>query len=223
MTSSNVVNNVEVKPIRTHAHDFKLNIEEQVQRKIEHSVKVILKVELNEEEIKIRPNSGNLKVLSEEIMKLKVGDVIKYDDVTAVVKDQHEQTDVNKIPYMIKSEFLVKDVVNGSEQKAVLHTYVSQTFFMIQGKGIMQDQSFCKSFFYDKIMTPFMGDIMKKRGSEIRFINKMLKVHTRPISPNQWKPKQTVKDDICEICSRTYMNKQGVATHKKRMHSLSDL
>ena len=47
MTSSNVVNNVEVKPIRTHAHDFKLNIEEQVQRKIEHSVKVILKVELN--------------------------------------------------------------------------------------------------------------------------------------------------------------------------------
>ena len=214
MSSSNVVNNVEVKPTRTQAHDFKLNVEEQVQRKVGHAAKVILKVELNEEEIKIRPNSGNFKVISEEIRKLKVGDEIKYKDASAVVKDQYEQTDSNKIPFMIKSEFLVKDVANGSEQKAVLHTYISQTFFMIQGKGSMQDQSFCKNFFYDKIMTHFMEDIMKKRGSEIRFINKMLKVQTRPINPNQWKRKQTLKDDKCEICSRTFFNK--VLPHTRR-------
>ena len=218
MSYSNDLSTVEVETSRTKAHDFKLNVEEQVQRKVMHSLKAVLKVETNDEDIKIRPNSGNFKVLSEEIKKLKVGDEIKYKEGSAVVKDQYEQTDINKVPYMLKTEFLVTDVVNNSQQKAVLHTYLSQTFFMIQGQGVMENKRFCKDFFYDEVMKHFMSEIMNKRGSEIRFINKVLKAQPRPVNPSQWKRKQMVKDDKCDICSRTFMNKQGVATHKKIVH-----
>ena len=218
MSSSNDLSTVEVETSRTKAHDFKLNIEEQVERKVMHALKAVLKVETNDKDIKIRPNSGNFKVLSDEIKKLKVGDEIKYKEGSAVVKDQYEQTDINKVPYMLKTEFLVTDVVNNSQRKAVLHTYLSQTFFMIQGQGVMENKRFCKNFFYDEVMKNFMSEIMNKRGREIRFINKVLKAQPRSVNPSQWKRKQIVKDDKCDICCHTFVNKQGVATHKKRVH-----
>ena len=134
ISTQSIVNGV-VSPTRTAAHNFKLNVEEQVQRKIEHATKAILKVEINKEDIKIKPNSGNFKVISEEIKKFKIGDEIKSKDGIAVVKDKYEQTDINKIPYMSKTEFSVTDIETNSTQKAVLHTYYTQTFLMIQGKG----------------------------------------------------------------------------------------
>ena len=172
---------------RSQTHDFKLNIEQQVGRKIEHASKALMKVELNEEEIKIKPNSGNFKMLSEEVLKLKVGEKIKNNVGVAEVKDQHEQTDINGTPYMVKTEFLVTDVASGSNQKAVLHTYLSQTYFMIQGNGIILDKTFCKDFFFNCILKEFMNEVMKKKGREIKFINTLLKAQAKPVHTKQWK------------------------------------
>ena len=209
---------VQVEEKRTKIHDFNLDVQKQVQRKIEHANNAVLKVEINNEEIKLKPNSGNFKVLSEEVLKLKVGDVIGSNDALAQVKDQHQQTDLRGIPYMMKTEFIVTDVATGFNQKAVLHTYLTQTFFMVQGKGAMHDRSFCKDFFYNSILKQFMGDIMKKKGKEICFINKILKSQTKAVNPSQWKRKQLLKLEKCDICSRTFSNQQGVNLHKKRIH-----
>ena len=207
-----------VEQVRIKVHDFTLNQEEQVQRKIDHASKAMLKVEINNEEIKIKPNSGVFKVLAEEIVKLKVGDEIRTKTAVGIVKDQHQQTDNKSVPYMIKSEFLVKDLATGFSQKAVLHTYLSQTYFMIQGKGAMQDKSFCKDFFLNNILKQFMRGVMDTKGQDIRLINKLLKTQNRPIYPNQWKRKQGSKDDKCDLCSRSFINQHGVAIHKKRVH-----
>ena len=63
-----------------------------------------------------------------------------------------------------------------------------------------------------------MRGIMESKRQEIRFLNKLLKSQTRPIFPNQRKRKQGSKDDKCDICSHSFINQQGVATHKKRVH-----
>ena len=121
-------------------------MQEQVQRKVLHASKALIKVGKNDEEIKIFPNSGNFKVLAEEVIKLKVGDEINTKEALATVKDQYQQyqqTDIKGTPYMIKTEFHVLDVANGSSNKAVMHT-----FFMIQGKCKMSNKSFCKDFFF---------------------------------------------------------------------------
>ena len=89
-----------------------------------------MKVEINNEEIKLKPNSGNYKVLPEEVLKLKVEDKIGSKD-WAEVKDQHQQTDFRGIPYMVKTEFIVTDVATGSNHKFVIHTYLTQTYFMV--------------------------------------------------------------------------------------------
>ena len=39
------------------------------------------------------------------------------------IKDQHQQTDTKSVPYMVKTEFLVKDVATGSTQKAVFQQH----------------------------------------------------------------------------------------------------
>ena len=45
------VNTVQVGDSRRTKHEFALNIEEQVQRKVAHASKALLKVEKNEKEI----------------------------------------------------------------------------------------------------------------------------------------------------------------------------
>ena len=201
---------VQVEEVRSKSHDFSLNIGEQVQRKVLDADKALLKVETNQDEIKIKPNSGNFKCLSEEVNKLKIGDEINTNEAVAIVKDKYEQTDTKKIPYMVKTEFLVTDVVTKSSKKAVLHTYLTQNSFMIQGNG--------KDIFFNSIMKKFMQEIMEKKGQEIRFINKVLLSKVQNVNTNQWKRKQVIKHDKCDLCSRTFANKQGVNIHKKRVH-----
>ena len=89
---------------------------------------------------------------------------------------------------------------------------------MIQGNGVMQERTLCKDFFYNCILKEFMQDIMKKKGKEIAFINQILKAQAKRVTPSQWKRKQTVKDDKCDICSRTFANSKGLDIHKKRTH-----
>ena len=135
---------------RTKNHAFTLNVEEQVKRKINDADKVLLKIEKNEDDIKIHPNSGNFKVISEEVLNLQVGQEFKSDEVLAKVTDIHQQSDKNKVVFMVKTEFSVMDVKTGSTEKAVLHTYKSKTFFMIQGNAVMADKTYCKDFFLKK-------------------------------------------------------------------------
>ena len=66
-----------------------------------------------------------------------------------------------------------------------------------------------------------MTTIMEKNGNEISFVNKMLKAETKTVKivkSSQWKRKQSMKGDKCDICSRTFTNSQGVNLHKKRVH-----
>ena len=194
-------------------------MQEQVQRKVLHASKALIKVGKNDEEIKIFPNSGNFKVLAEEVIKLKVGDEINTKEALATVKDQYQQyqqTDIKGTPYMIKTEFHVLDVANGSSNKAVMHT-----FFMIQGKGIMSNKSFCKDFFFENVIKKFMKYIMKNKGKEINFLNQLLKAQTRTVKTvnlGQWKRKQKEKYEKCDVCSRTFPTKQGMKIHQKKMH-----
>ena len=49
----------------------------------------------------------------------------------------------------------------------------------------------------------------------------MLKAQTKTVktvNSSQWKRKQSMKGDKCDICSRTFTNSQGVNLHKKRVH-----
>ena len=110
-----------------------------------------------------RRYSGNFKVLAEDIIKLKVVDLIQHKDAVATFKDQHQQTDIKGTTYMVKTEFNVLDVATGSSNKAVLHTYIRKRFFMIQGKGVMKDRSFCKDFFFEQVIKQFMHDIWRRR------------------------------------------------------------
>ena len=220
MSSVTVTSDI-IEEKRTQAHAFKLNVEQQVQRKVQHASKALLKVECKDEEIKIKPNSGIFKVISEALTNIKVGEEIKTYEGVAVVKDQHQQTDIRGIPYMVKTEFLVTDVATGSNQKAVVHTYLSQTFFMIQGNGVMQNGSRCKDFFFNSILKQFMTTIMENKGKEICFINQLVKAQTKTtktVNPSQWKRKQSVKGEKCDICSRTFTNSHGVNLHKKKVH-----
>ena len=68
----------------------------------------------------------------------------------------------------------------------------------------MQNKSYCRDFFYDRVMKQFIEDIMEKRGREVRFINKVLIAQTRPVNSSQWKRKQGLKEDICDICRRRH-------------------
>ena len=93
-------------------------------------------------------------------MKLNVGDKLKTEELaTATVTDKHWQVDKNKVPYMLKTEFIVKNVKTFTEEKAVVHTYLTTTCFMIQGKG--------KDFFYENVMKDFIESIMKENLQEI--------------------------------------------------------
>ena len=128
MSSLTEVNVVKDEEIRSKSHEFKLNVEKQINRNIEDAHKEVLKVKNNEEEIKIRPNSGNIKVIAEEVLKLKVGHEFKNEEAIATVKDVHQQTDSKNIPFMVKTEFSVTDVKAKISEKAVLHTYITKTF-----------------------------------------------------------------------------------------------
>ena len=96
---------------RSKEHDFQINQIKQVQKKVGDSSKALIRVENKEDHIKIKPNSGNFKVISEEVRKMKVGDEIRFENgPIAKVTDQHYQIDRNKVPFLIKTEFSVKDV-----------------------------------------------------------------------------------------------------------------
>ena len=62
--------------------------------KVNLSSNAIIQVECGEEEIKIKLNSDNFKVLSQEVVNILVGGEIKTKEGVAIVKDQHQQTDV---------------------------------------------------------------------------------------------------------------------------------
>ena len=146
MTTEKVAVNVE--KIRSKTNDFILNVQEQIQRKVQHAAKALLKIENNPEEIKIIPNSGNFKVLAEEVIKLKVGEEIKTKEAVATVTDQYQQTDFKGSPYLVETEFQVEEIASGCSNKAVMHTYLSRTFFMIQGKEMMKNKVVCKDSFF---------------------------------------------------------------------------
>ena len=139
-------------------------------------------MENNEEEIKIRPNSGNFKVIAEEVLKLKIGHVFNNEKAIATVKDVHQQTDNKNVTSMVKTEFSVTDVKTGVGEKAVLHTYITKRFLMIQGKSIMPDQTFCKDLFFNSILKPFIEAIMKLKGKYIAFFNQFLKSKVKTFS-----------------------------------------
>ena len=103
---------------RSKQHDITLDIAKQVQNKVDASEKALIMTEVNTEEIKIITNSGNFKVISEEVMKLNNGNEIKGDVATAKVTDQNSQKDKNGVAFMIKTEFSVTDVATGFQQKS---------------------------------------------------------------------------------------------------------
>ena len=86
-------------------------------------------------------------MLTEELVKLKIGDEVKTKDGIATVKDLYQQTDAKGTPYMVKTEFHVMNLGNGCSNKVVMHTYLSRTFFMLQEKGMMKDKVFSKDLF----------------------------------------------------------------------------
>ena len=65
---------------------------------------------------------------------------------------------------MIKTEFIVTNMKTGESGKAVLHTYLTQTYLMVQGNKIMQVKVLFKDFFYQNILQKLMHDIMEKKG-----------------------------------------------------------
>ena len=67
-----------LKSRKNKTNGLSLNVEKQVERKIEEA---LIKVENNEEEIKIRPNSGKFKVISEDVLGLTVGQEFKTEKV----------------------------------------------------------------------------------------------------------------------------------------------
>ena len=137
---------------------------------------------------------------------MNIGDEIRFETgPVAKVTDQHFQHDRNKVPFMVKTEFIVKDVELKSEKKAVLHTYLSTTFFMIQGKG--------QDVFHEQIMKPLMEKIMKRSIQEIIYINKILK----SMNPAE-KRKMPEKTEKCDLCGRMFVGTGGLKTHKTRAH-----
>ena len=147
-------------------------------------------------------------------MKFKIGDEIKSEVAVARVTDQHYQNDKNGTAFMVKTEFRVTDVATNFQQKSVLHTYFTKAFFMIQGKGKMHDNTFCKDYFHENILKGFIKEIMDTKGQEIMFMNKML----QDIKKDVQKRKLPEKKERCDICGRMFMNSTGVNIHKKRMH-----
>ena len=192
---------------RKKEHDIKINRLKQVQKKVDDASKALIRVEYKNDDIKIMTNSGNFKMISEEVMKLDMGDEMKTDrEPIASVTDKHWQVDINQIPYMVKTEFRVKNTTTNFDEKAVLHTYLTTSCFMIQGNG--------KVTFYEKIMKMFIENIMKNKVKDIIFINKTL----QNLTQNLGKRKMPAKNIPCDICGRTLVNLTGVNIHKKRMH-----
>ena len=185
---------------RSKEHNLKINQTKQVQKKVNDASKSLVRVD----HIKIKPNSGCFKVISDKVKKMKVGDQIEVgNESTATVTDQYYQVDRQQTPFMVKTEFTVHNVKTGSEKKAVLHTYITTTFFMIQGKG--QDE------FYDQVMKLYIEKIMKDNHTEIIFINKVLKSFDKT-----QKRKAAEKNEKCDICGRMFSGIGGLKTHKTR-------
>ena len=51
-------------------------------------------------------------------------------------------------------------------------------------------------------------------------MNNFLKSQTKTVDPKQWKRKQITREDMCDLCSRTFAKKQGVNIHKKKIHGI---
>ena len=52
---------------RSKEHNFQINQVKQVQKKVNHASKSLVRVEHKEDHIKVKPNSGCFKVLSERV------------------------------------------------------------------------------------------------------------------------------------------------------------
>ena len=205
---NSVIKKVKEKSLsgRSKAHNFQLNEMKAVQKKVNAASKSLVRVEFKDDHIKVKPNSGVFQKTSEKVKGMKVGDKVQIDDkAIATVTDQHYQLYRKNIPFMVKTEFLVNVRETGLEKKAVLHSYLTTTFFMIQGKG--QEE------FHELIMKPFMEQIMKVNSKEIIFINKILKNLEKA-----QKRKVAEKTDKCDICGRMFAGIGGLKTHKTRSH-----
>ena len=103
---------------RNKVHDFKLNQIKHVQKKVEDASKALVRVEYKDNHIKIKPNSGNFRVLSTAVKKMKIGDEIKNENEhIAKVTDQHFQIDSKQVPFLVKTEFSVKDIKTGLKKR----------------------------------------------------------------------------------------------------------
>ena len=131
----------------------------------------------------------------------------------ATIIDQHIQTEKNNIPFALKIEFNVIDDNTGSS-----HIF-GQTFMRIQNKATMIDRTFCKDFFYNNVVKPFIEQIMKEKGKNCFCKEKFLKGRVLPL--NSWKRKQPMKSNQCDICSCIFLNPHGVNVHEKKMHGES--
>ena len=120
---------------------------------------------------------------------------------------------------MVKTEFNVTNVKTGCTEKAVLHTYITKTFFMIQGKAVITCKTFSKDFFFQNIMKPFIANVMHAKGKEIEFVNQFLK--TKVVALSTWKRKMPMKSNQCDVCSRIFVNQHGVNVHKKKIHGVN--
>ena len=55
-------------------------------------------------------------MISDEVLKLNVGDEIKAEGNVAIVTDQHLQVDTKQVPFIAKTEFNVKNEESGTEK-----------------------------------------------------------------------------------------------------------
>ena len=62
---------------RIKEHNIQINRTKQIQKKVDDASKALIQVEFKEDNVKIKPNSGNFKVISDEVIKLSVGDEVK--------------------------------------------------------------------------------------------------------------------------------------------------
>ena len=83
---------------RKKEHDIKINRLKQVQKKVDDASKALIRVEYKNDDIQIKTNSGNFKIISEEVMKLNMGDIMKTGgDTIATVTDKFWQVDTQII------------------------------------------------------------------------------------------------------------------------------
>ena len=87
---------------RIKEHNLQINRTKQVQKKVDDASKALIQVGFKTDNVKVKPKSGNFKVISDEMLKLNVGDKIKSKGNVATLTDHNLQVDTNKVPFIEK-------------------------------------------------------------------------------------------------------------------------